>query len=490
MCAAPAIAMEERGIQHWMERVLDECERVGADFGTDAVHDLRVALRRCRAMAEGIRAVDPDPRWRKMRRAAKGLFSSLGELRDVQVVEEWVRRLGGDGDPARDRLLEYFAQRESELKVHAGEALAGFDRQAWQRWARSLSARAQELPLEAEVFEVIALEKLQAVMELQRTAMRTRSKASLHAVRIGLKRLRYVVENFLPEHDQRWRAELKQLQDALGEVHDLDVLWATALRTHSFGSAEERQRWRTAVARERSERVAVYRQKLAGRHSLLYAWREELPTGERLKAAIEKKFATWAGFLDPDKDHTQRVVETSLRAFDQLLADQVVRRPEVPDTDARELLKIAAMAHEVGRVKQKKARHKRAGRMLQKLDVPPGWTQEQLQLVGMVARYHRGALPFEHMEYKRLSRAKREMVALLGGILRMAEAAVTGTRADALLERGPGFLMLKAEGHSDPERLAAACYLLETVCGRPILVRTHNEVAGGGRRRAYMAKRP
>jgi hypothetical protein len=79
---------------------------------------------------------------------------------------------------------------------------------------------------------------------------------------------------------------------------------------------------------------------------------------------------------------------------------------------------------------------------------------------------------------------------LLGGILRMAEAAVTGTRADALLERGPGFLMLKAEGHSDPERLAAACYLLETVCGRPILVRTHSEVAGGGRRRAYMAKRP
>jgi hypothetical protein len=33
MCAAPAIAMEERGIQHWMERVLDECDASARTLG-------------------------------------------------------------------------------------------------------------------------------------------------------------------------------------------------------------------------------------------------------------------------------------------------------------------------------------------------------------------------------------------------------------------------------------------------------------------------
>src|SRR3974390_2074900 len=76
-----------------MLRVLDECDRASAGFAADPVHDLRVSLRRCRSMADGMMAMDPDPSWKAMKKAGKRLFQSLGELRDVQIMMEWVERL-------------------------------------------------------------------------------------------------------------------------------------------------------------------------------------------------------------------------------------------------------------------------------------------------------------------------------------------------------------------------------------------------------------
>jgi len=477
MATAPASTQEKRGIRYWMERVVEECERVRSGFAADPVHDLRVALRRCRSMAEGFRAIDPDPTWRKMRKAGKALFSALGELRDVQVLKDWVEKLGAADDPVKDRLSAYCDARERELKVQASAALSGFDTRTWLRWAHTLDSRERQLPVGSDIFQVIALEKLEDAVRLHRTALRNRSKVALHALRIGMKRFRYVIENFLPQHDERWGKDLKQLQDVLGEIHDLDVLWATALRIRSFATPEERERWRSAIGRERAERVAVYKQKLVGRRSLLAQWRQGLLSGDSLRRAIARKFQTWAGFMDPDPAHAMRVLRRSLEIYDGLVSCGVTRKVALHEVDARELLRIAAITHEVGRAAGKKKHHKRSGRMLEKLDTPPGWTADHLRTVGLVARYHRGALPFTHPAYARLARAKRDMVALLGGILRLAEAVDSGGRSSVRkirLERHNGFVVLRAEGYPTtgkrPERIAAGRYLLESACGFPILV--------------------
>ncbi|HXY77959.1 MAG TPA: CHAD domain-containing protein, partial [Candidatus Acidoferrales bacterium] len=81
------------GLRYWMLRVLSDCEHVSADFSADPVHDLRVALRRCRSMADGMMAMDPDPAWQAMKKAGKRLFQRLGDLRDVQIMMEWVEKL-------------------------------------------------------------------------------------------------------------------------------------------------------------------------------------------------------------------------------------------------------------------------------------------------------------------------------------------------------------------------------------------------------------
>ena len=60
----PAPTKPKLGLRAWMDRVLVECDRAAAGFDTDAVHDLRVALRRCRSLADGLMAIDPDSSWR------------------------------------------------------------------------------------------------------------------------------------------------------------------------------------------------------------------------------------------------------------------------------------------------------------------------------------------------------------------------------------------------------------------------------------------
>src|ERR1700726_2970793 len=240
---APAIAKRPRkkaGLALWMERVLEECVRASLDFSADPVHDLRVALRRCRSIADGLRVIDPDPNWKEMKKAGRRLFRDLGELRDAQVMEEWARLLGDPNDPVTNALLQFLASREAHLKQQAATALQEFDRKQWRRWIASLPRRAARMRPGSAVFKHLALERWTEAYELHRRALRTRSQVAFHRLRIGLKRFRYIVENFLPEQHAAWKDDLKDLQDLLGEVHDLDVLWAAALQVNAFPNVESR----------------------------------------------------------------------------------------------------------------------------------------------------------------------------------------------------------------------------------------------------------
>ena len=67
-----------------MKLVLQECDRAYTALDVDAVHDLRVALRRCRSIADALMMIDPSPSWRQMKRAGRRLFRGLGALRDGQ----------------------------------------------------------------------------------------------------------------------------------------------------------------------------------------------------------------------------------------------------------------------------------------------------------------------------------------------------------------------------------------------------------------------
>src|ERR1022692_4602400 len=222
---APA-ADKKSGLAYWAGRVLEECDKASEDFASDPVHDLRVAIRRCRSLADGFLSIDPDPAWRQMKKLGKGLFASLGDLRDTEVMMEWVTKLSAPDDPLRIVLLDSLQQKEEALKLVAKEAVSNFDRKRWMALNTHLAERATRVPLDGPVFQYLALERWHDAYELHRTALRNRSAVAYHQLRIGIKRFRYTVENFLLERHQRCSRDLRDLQDALGEVHDFDVLWA------------------------------------------------------------------------------------------------------------------------------------------------------------------------------------------------------------------------------------------------------------------------
>ena len=141
MASTPILERDRFGLAHWMHSVLVECDNASRGFAAGPVHDLRVALRRCRSMSSALRTLDPCPTWKKAGKAGRQLFQRLGALRDVQVMAEWVGHLGTPDNPATSTVLAYTQQHEVVLKQEAAAALAMFDRKQWEQWCKVLPAR-------------------------------------------------------------------------------------------------------------------------------------------------------------------------------------------------------------------------------------------------------------------------------------------------------------------------------------------------------------
>ncbi|HUK53053.1 MAG TPA: CHAD domain-containing protein [Candidatus Binatia bacterium] len=465
------------GLRYWMRRVLQQVRLASRELSPEAVHDLRVALRRCRSLAAGLSEVDGDPGWDELRRTCRKLFRRLGELRDLQVLNEWVMRLAHEGDPVRQALLEVLAAREPELKQEAAHALSSFDRRKWLAWSSALDQRTRRLTPDGLVAQHLALERWEEARALHRRALRSRTAPAWHALRIGLKRFRYTVENFLPQRHAEWGADLKRVQDQLGEVHDLDVLRETLPEAGPSLDDAAAARWGQAIERERTERLDGYRAAMGGRNSLWYTWRGALPSGERLEAAALAKLTVWASGLDPDTAHSRQVARLAVEILDGLVAagfNGALNHPR-----SRTLLHAAGLLHNVGRSETAKGHHKASYRLISALAPPLGWTQEEIERVAILARYHCGSEPREkHRAYHALPDDGRGMVRALAGVLRVADAlddAHDGAVRRIEVRNGGDYLMIRAAGWEETEEHAAILggrkHLLESAIGKPIIVR-------------------
>jgi CHAD domain-containing protein/HD superfamily phosphodiesterase len=521
-----------------MLRVLEECNKVSSDFSADPVHDLRVALRRCRSMADGMMAMDPDRNWKAMKKAGKQLFQRLGALRDAQIMLEWIEKLKLTEISAsipRDEtamaeippgvklsadvpdvavnpahaLLRILQAREVEQKREARAALEEFDRKQWRQWSRSLPQRASRIRPGSAVFKHLALERWTAARELHTVALRNRSQVAFHTLRIGIKRFRYIVENFLPAEHEAWANDLKRLQDLLGDVHDLDVLWATAHSHHVLTDEASRKAWHERIAQERTNRIDEYRRKSVGPESLWNLWRAGLPQGKQIQEIATRRMKLWAKALDPDYAHSERVARLSVELYDGLVVTGLFSRSSGPLAeqngaagDARASLYAAALLHDVGKVKGNKGHHKESLDLIKKHGTPLGWKQEDIRRAAVVARFHCGALPTRgHRLLRDLLPPELRTTIQLAAVLRLAnalDAAHDGRIRRVKIEnsaqpknhqpRKNGFvrkpaalakneaLVIVAEGYAEgtptAQSVAAERYLLETVLRRPVIVRT------------------
>ncbi|GAA0796131.1 CYTH and CHAD domain-containing protein [Spirilliplanes yamanashiensis] len=203
----------------------------------DAVHDMRVAIRRLRSTLKTFRSVWPADRAGRLRDELKWLAGPLGAVRDAQVMRGRMDRLTGDFPAAHDRLTHGLADDLDRGRRELTEALEG-DRYLTlldeldaavdgppavgagrvRRRARKALVRADELLAEAD----------------ERTG--DDRDPHLHEARKAYKRARYAAEVF-GKPGRRLAKALTGLQDVLGEHQDA-VITGQLLREHA-GRAHE-----------------------------------------------------------------------------------------------------------------------------------------------------------------------------------------------------------------------------------------------------------
>jgi CHAD domain-containing protein len=489
--AIPGTTPPKRGLRESMERVLKELEAVRKDPAPDPVHDLRVAIRRCRSVAAVFQEVDPDPAWNELRRVPRKLFRRLGALRDAQVMDDWVKQLAPEGDSLRPKLHTHLTENDADLRDHALRSVEKFDIKSWTRLEQKLRGRVRLVPPSSLAAQCLAVERIDEARDLHARAQRTDNPTTWHELRIGIKRFRYTVENLLPNHYVLWSKNLKRLQDLLGDVHDLDVL-AELLKdvvAKNASDDESAQRkltdahhvWQEIIHRERNQRVETYRQLTLGKTSLWNDWRHGLPQGKRLALASMARLRATARATDSRPHRTAQISRFSITIFDALRRAHAA--PAFGEQNMRRVMRAAARLHRVGGVRHakpaRKSSRKAARRFLRELPMPPSWTYEEWDLLGWAVRFHRGPEPTpDRGTFSTLSDEQQKNIQAIAGVLRLARAlrksgleTCEGLRAektrDAVVLYVPGL----ADSVENAARLAAAKHLLDTYIGKPLLLK-------------------
>jgi exopolyphosphatase/guanosine-5'-triphosphate,3'-diphosphate pyrophosphatase len=174
-------------------------------------------------------------------------------------------------------------------------------------------------------------------------------------------------------------------------------------------------------------------------------------------------------------EHAQQVARIALAIFDQTRAVHGLGERE------RDWLEFGSLLHDIG-VHISYERHHRHSYYLIKNGDLRGFDPEEIEIMALVARYHRQAIPKKsHEGYGDLSGSRRRTVKALAAMLRLAEG-LDRSHAQAiagidLYPRGDDYLArLRAAGDAELELWAAQRHVspLEGVLGKPIRF----EVAG------------
>jgi len=469
--------IEYRGVAFWMDRAVEKLEGLGTSSDPDIVHDLRVALRRCRSVAAVMEEVDPDPIWPEVRKIARKLFRSLGALRDAQVMDEWIKKLAPETDPVRGHLHATFEITGQRLRENSLRVAVKFDLKAWKRLESAVRRRSRLVPAGSLAAECLALERFEVGKELHAKALRTEKPGPWHAVRIGLKRFRYTVEGLLPNQYALWSDNLKHLQDILGEIHDLDVLAAKVKKSEFFETEEGLKFWHETIDRERHERMENYRHLTLGKTSLWNSWRLGLPTNGRVEEAAMARLRATARAIDPHLRRTSQISRIAVALFDAFKRSEMA--PAFADAALRRILLAAACLQNAGAASAGKSRHKAAQKFLLSLPLPPGWTREEWELLADTVRYHRGAEPsIDSGSFSKLAVGRQNSVRALAGVLRLARSlrkcGVEGG-AGIRAEKSPEAILLRVPSLADDlqsaSRLAAGKHLLEEYLQLPVIMK-------------------
>lgn len=245
----------ERAVRRILFRLADtlvaNVDGTVRDLDTEFLHDLRVATRRTRTCLGQLGPVFPTAVIEAFAKEFRWLASTTNSCRDLDVFLAELERRQGSFAPDQAAALSPLIERLRTARTGAHRELAAvleserFE-SLMRRWRRVLGRRfiGGESGT-APVFEVAAERTLRAYRRLSSRARHLDPDSpatELHRLRIDAKKLRYLLEFFAGLWDREAAgalvAELKLVQDSLGDYHDawLQIRRLTALAPEVLAS--------------------------------------------------------------------------------------------------------------------------------------------------------------------------------------------------------------------------------------------------------------
>ncbi|WP_168433613.1 CHAD domain-containing protein [Pontiella sulfatireligans] len=213
------------------------CNEAGmaTDLDTEFLHDYRVSLRRTRSLLSLFRNVvdGEDSCWLKS--ALAGIMKQTNRLRDLDVYllgrAGYYKLVPESMHGGLDIMFDVFVQERQDVFEQVAEFLRGKE---YQRQIEAVLARLQDLEMGRCGMEPtgrfarrLILKRYKKAASLARSIDDGTPDARVHELRIECKKMRYLMEFFLPLFPQKkikpLVKSLKSLQDVLGRFNDYSV---------------------------------------------------------------------------------------------------------------------------------------------------------------------------------------------------------------------------------------------------------------------------
>lgn len=209
-----------------VDAAIEQANEVHEDTSPEALHKLRVSLRRLRSLWWAFKPLLDKGENTRQRALYKYLATAAGKTRDWDILIELIAR---DERAAHDLAPKLQAARGGALET-SRETLSNADvkhllHDALTSASKELNTAHERVPLQTFVDQRVAASERSLKKRIKRASRAKRSNyAAFHEVRKAGKKVRYLLEFFEPVLSGNHKAvlkRLKQIQKRFGTLNDI-----------------------------------------------------------------------------------------------------------------------------------------------------------------------------------------------------------------------------------------------------------------------------
>jgi len=217
-------------LENRWKKYLAELKRCRAEFSNEAVHDVRVALRRLISLIQLLNSISPHPRLRKLSRALKNQIDGFDDLRDTQVmlaeISETIYEM-----PELEKFYRHLERVEKKLLKDLRKKIKNLDLKEVTRRVRktreslkddSKADFAESMIRSVDDAFLVVIQRYEQIDPVR--------PSTIHRLRVAFKKFRYMVEIAHPLVDDFPSENFKRMHDyqsLMGEIQDADIFLQT-----------------------------------------------------------------------------------------------------------------------------------------------------------------------------------------------------------------------------------------------------------------------